>query len=89
MSDRSLRLVLAKSIALRIFTIEMDRCYAKDTMSVVEATSCHVVGKMKASRQGFLRTQKADAPFTKLVYREFSRKGSKQIFLCTRRIETK
>ena len=38
MRDRSLRLVLARRIALRIFTIEMDRCYAKDTMSVVEAT---------------------------------------------------
>lgn len=39
MRDGSLRLVLAKIIALRTFRIEVDRCHAKDTIAIVEATS--------------------------------------------------
>lgn len=59
MRNGSLRLVLAKIIDLSLLTIEMDRCHAKGTMAHVRLFRV----KMKTSRQGFLRPQKADAFF--------------------------
>lgn len=45
MRDGSFRLVLAKIIALSIFVIEMDRCHAEDTMTIVEATYVILQGR--------------------------------------------